>query len=99
LQEYLSSVPNSQPFIGLETEYLQTKYFKEHFQLLVTKCSIVCQHFTYNFQEPVERLLGKESLPDSDGIQHDYHHYCYDIPLLTSLQLLLKNKEVQAQVK
>ena len=30
----LCAVP--QPFLGLETEYKQTKYFKENFQLLIS---------------------------------------------------------------
>ena len=55
--------------------------------------------FTHNSQEPVERLLGEETLPDCDGAQQHHSHFCYNIPLLTSLQLLLNNKEVQAQVR
>ena len=55
--------------------------------------------FTHNSQEPVERLLGEETLPDSDRAQQHHSHFCYAIPLLTSLQLLLNNKEAQAQVR
>jgi len=33
--ELLDAVSNIEPFAGLETEYLQTKYYKENFGLLV----------------------------------------------------------------
>lgn len=35
LDEMFDAVSNVDPFSGLETEYLQTKYFKENFRLLV----------------------------------------------------------------
>jgi len=35
LQEFLETLGVFQPFDGLQTEYLQTKYFKEKFRLLV----------------------------------------------------------------
>ena len=37
-------------------------------------------------------------LPNSTGTHQTKQHYCYDIPFLESLQLLLRKKEVQKQV-
>ena len=48
-------------------------------------------------QEPVERRLGSE-LEWSSGSHRDKYDYCYDIPLIDSLRLLLKHKEIQKQV-
>ena len=35
LSEYMTILENSSPFEGLQTEYLQHKYYKEHFNYLV----------------------------------------------------------------
>ena len=37
-------------------------------------------------------------LPNSSGAHQIKRHYCYDVPFLESLQLLLGNKEIQKQV-
>ena len=36
LAELFSDASNIEPFAGLDTEYLQTKYYKENFRLLVS---------------------------------------------------------------
>jgi len=38
-------------------------------------------------------------MPNSTGTHQIKYDYCYDVPLLTSLQLLLRNKEIQKQVR
>ena len=35
LDKLFDDVSNAEPFAGLDTEYLQTKYYKEKFRLLV----------------------------------------------------------------
>ena len=35
LDELFDAVVSTEPFAGLETEYLQTKYYRENFGLLV----------------------------------------------------------------
>lgn len=34
-EEFFDAASNVEPFVGLESEYLQTKYYKEKFGLLV----------------------------------------------------------------
>ena len=36
LAELFSDASNTEPFAGLDTEFLQTKYYKENFRLLVS---------------------------------------------------------------
>ena len=55
-------------------------------------------HGQYYSYEPTERLLGGTILPNTNGIHQIKRHYCYDVPFLASLQLLLRNKEIQKQV-
>lgn len=64
------------------------------------KCLQIWSQFIHIFksQEPNERLLGQTILPNSSGTHQRKCHYCYDIPFLESLQLLLRNKEIQQQV-
>lgn len=39
--ELFDSVSNAEPFAGLDTEYLQTKYYKENFRLLVRTFNVL----------------------------------------------------------
>lgn len=49
-------------------------------------------------QTPVERVLGRGHKVRSSGGTREVKECCYDIPLLESLQALLKNVSVCDQV-
>ena len=45
VSKYLKLLENSSPFNGLETKYLQHKYYKEHFNYLASFHS--CEYMIY----------------------------------------------------
>ena len=56
-----------------------------------------CTHIII-IQTPVERVLGRGHKVRSSGGTREVKECCYDIPLLESLQALLKNVSVCDQV-
>ena len=94
------------PFYGLETEYLQHKYFKEKLNLLVCVvfCLSVCginETVNLYLQVPEERKLGqslrRRKVKGKSKLKLCWD-YAYDIPLLSSLRSFLSNRQVLEEV-
>ena len=91
----------SSPFDGLETQYLQHKYYQENFNYVV---SINVPKPFYGFTYFVFYLVGScrvlgRHLVEVNGQAVEVKDCCYDVPLHESLQALLRMDIVHDQVK
>lgn len=98
---------NADPFWGLETEALQSKFYREHFDLVVSSIIRQMLHvrlmmFIYLYwQEPVTIELGSELVTVCTGNKRrlsDKKRTFQYVPLLEGLQLLLNNREIFDEV-
>lgn len=98
-EKLMKSLDDSFPLIGLETEYLQLNYYKEHFNYLVSVYNSYpdCLLSLTSVQEPTERVLNPFIAETSDQSK-ELGDRCYDISLIDSLQQLLLMDSVQEQV-
>ena len=86
------------PLDGLETEYRQTQFYKEHFHYIVGyKINITINIMTRSLQEPNERLLGRY-MREKNGKYEEVKECCYEISLIDSLQRLLCMDTIREQV-
>lgn len=99
MKEIIQCFDDSSLFSGLETEYLQRKYYKECLNLLVSSSMhiIIFIHRSLFSKEPVERVIGSYQ-KEVNGKLVEVKDCSYDIPLLQSLQCLMRTDIVREQV-
>ena len=92
---------SSNLFHGLETEYKQNAFIRNHFGFIVSIMVSAEMHIHVSapplIQEPVERVLGRVNVQTAHGTTL-HRESCYDVPLLESLQALLSCDTVVEQV-
>lgn len=107
LSEVLSpfSTPDiCNPFTGLESLCNQEKFFQDNFNYVVRiytyrEVDVSIKHACTRMQPPIERVLGRNyQLAPRSGSMKEVCDCCYDVPLLSSLQALLKCSDVRDQV-
>ena len=86
------------PLDGLETEYRQAQFYKEHFHYIVNPFFLEkCPLNDIFMQEPTERVLGRH-MCERNGRSIEVTECCYDVSLIDSLQRLLCMDAVREQV-
>lgn len=84
------------PFVGLDSEYLQMKYFRETLGLIVS-VFVCCNDVAGVFQEPQEIILGSSVFFDSSGLVRNYDKFYY-VSLKATLEKVMNINFVLDQV-
>lgn len=89
------------PFEGLETEHMQSKFYKDHFNLIVRNVKFLTVILTCIFQEPISVELGTHLDSIRNGCKRrfaevkDVFQY---VPFLQGLQSLLSHPDIRDEV-
>ena len=101
--------PYGRLFAGLETSHQQTKYYKEHFQLIVSSENVYKLHYyvyeinyVHELQEPEKIVLGTIREYKGIGAKRrciEKEEIMMYVPILKTLDLILQNETILAEVR